>query len=61
MEDFIEYIGENKLTILALIVGFIVILNLYLHFIEMDDMEIGFGIGMFNGFVIGALLYEFHR
>lgn len=61
MEDFIEFINENKLTTLCIIVGIILIPNLYFHFIEIDDMEIGFGIGMYNGLVIGAIVYEFNR
>jgi uncharacterized membrane protein len=58
MEDFIEYIDENKLTVLSFIVGIIVIPNLYFHYIEMNDLEIGFGIGMYIGLVMGALTYE---
>lgn len=61
MEDFIDYIDENKLTVLSFIVAIILIPNLYFHFIEMDDMEIGFGMGLYTGFVIGAIIYEFNR
>ena len=61
MEDFIEFIDNNKLTVLCIMVGIIVFPNLYFHFIEMDNMEIGFGIGMYTGLVIGAITYEFDR
>jgi len=61
MEDFIEYIDNNKLTVLSFIVGIILIPNLYFHFIEMDNMEIGFGVGIYTGLVIGAITYEFKR